>query len=127
MRCKSLCLMSLWACILKSKGYGGVGYVVRSSVPIIKAIKLLSFFVGGSRGGGGREGGGVVISVSVYRSLTFIGPCIANAFADFNQQDATFHTLFISVIRSTCFRRPLRPSPGAQNCTYSVRHLSDRY
>ena len=38
-----------------------------------------------------------------------------------------FSNLFISVRRSTCFRRFFRPSSGAQNCTYSVRHLSDRY
>jgi len=56
-------------------------------------------------------------------NLTFIGPCIANIFADYNQQDATFHSLFISVRRSTCFRRFFRPSSGAQNCTYSVRPL----
>ena len=34
---------------------------------------------------------------------------------------------FISVRHSTCFRRFFRPSSGAQNCTYSVRYLSDRY
>jgi len=38
-----------------------------------------------------------------------------------------FINLFISVRRSTCFRQFFRPSSGAQNCTYSVRHLSDRY
>jgi len=48
-------------------------------------------------------------------------------FAEYNQQDATFHNLFISVRRSTCFRRVFRPSPGAQNCTYNVRYLSDQY
>jgi len=42
--------------------------------------------------------------------LTFIGPRIANIFAEYNQQDATFHNLFISVRRSTCFRRVFRPS-----------------
>jgi len=57
----------------------------------------------------------------ISRNLTFIGPYIANIFADYNQQDATFHNLFISVRRSTCFRRFFRPSSGAQNCTYSVR------
>jgi hypothetical protein len=31
-----------------------------------------------------------------------------------NQQDATFLNLFISIKRSTCFRRFLRPSSGAQ-------------
>jgi len=37
--------------------------------------------------------------------LTFIGPCIVNIISEFNQQDATFYNLFISVRRSTCFRR----------------------
>jgi len=39
----------------------------------------------------------------------------------------TFHNLFISVRGFTCFRWFLRPSSGYQNCTYSVRYLSDRY
>ena len=34
-----------------------------------------------------------------------------------NQQDGTLHNLFISVKSSTCFRRFLRPSSGAQNCS----------
>ena len=38
-----------------------------------------------------------------------------------------FSNFFISVRSSTCFRRFFRPSSGAQNCTYSVRYLSDRY
>jgi len=59
--------------------------------------------------------------------LTFIGPCIANIFQEHKQQDATFLDLFISVRRSACFRRFFLPSSGAQNCTYSVRHLSDHY
>jgi hypothetical protein len=50
-----------------------------------------------------------------------------NIFAEYNQQDAMFHNLFISARRSTCFRRFFRPSSGAQNCSYSVRYLSDRY
>ena len=37
--------------------------------------------------------------------LTFRGPCIANILAEYNQQDATFHNLCISVIRFTRFRR----------------------
>jgi len=44
-------------------------------------------------------------------------------FAQYNQQDATFHNLFISVRRSTCFRRVFRPSAVAQNCTYTVRPI----
>jgi len=30
---------------------------------------------------------------------------------------------WISRRRSTCFSRVFRPSSGAQNCTYSVRHV----
>jgi hypothetical protein len=59
--------------------------------------------------------------------LTFICQCIANIFAAYNQQDATFHSLFISVRHCICFRRVFRPSSGAQNCTYSVRYLSDQH
>jgi hypothetical protein len=33
-----------------------------------------------------------------------------------------FLDLFIFINCSTCFRRFLRPSSGAQNCTYSVRY-----
>jgi len=42
-------------------------------------------------------------------NLTFIGPCVANIFAEYNQQDATFHNLFISVRRSARFRRFFHP------------------
>jgi len=38
-----------------------------------------------------------------------------------------FSNLFISVRRCTCFGRVFRPPPGVQNCTYSVRYLSDSY
>ena len=58
--------------------------------------------------------------------LTFICPCIANIFAEYNQRDTTFHNLFISLERSTCFRWFFRPSSEAQNCTYSFRYLSDQ-
>jgi len=68
-----------------------------------------------------------ILNGCTFLNVTFMGPCIANIFAEYNQQDATFLSLFISVRRSTCFRRFFRPSSGAQNCTYSVRHLSDRY
>ena len=46
--------------------------------------------------------------------LTFIGPLSSSIFAEYNQQDATFHNLFISLRRSTCFRRFFSPSSGAQ-------------
>ena len=41
----------------------------------------------------------------------------------YNQQDATLHNLFISVKCSTCFRRFLHPSSGAQNCIYSIGYF----
>ena len=62
---------------------------------------------------------GMLVQSAVYVNdffLTFIGPCIANIFSDYNQQDATFHDLFISVRRSTCFRRVFRPSSGEIIC-----------
>jgi len=62
-----------------------------------------------------------------FLNLTFIGPCIGNIFAEYNQQDATFHNFFISIRRCVCFRRVFRPSSGAHNCTNSVRYWSDKY
>jgi len=52
---------------------------------------------------------------------------IQSLFAEYNQQDAPFHNLFISLRLSACFRRVFRPSSGAQNCTYSIRYWSDKY
>jgi len=72
---------------------------------------------------------GTMYDINVPRGLhlTFIGPCIPNIFSEYNQEVSTIHNLFISVRRATCFGRVFRPSSGAQNCTYSVRYLSDRY
>jgi len=53
--------------------------------------------------------------------------CVYPVFAEYSQQDAKFHNFFISVRRYTCFRWFFRPSSGTQNCTYSVRYLSDQY
>jgi len=36
-----------------------------------------------------------------------------------------FLKLFILAKRSTCFRWYIRPSSGAQNCTYGNRHMSN--
>jgi hypothetical protein len=41
-----------------------------------------------------------------------------------NQQDATLHNGIYYYKCSTCFRRFLRPSSRAQNCTHSIRYLS---
>ena len=59
--------------------------------------------------------------------LTFIGPCIANILAEYNQQDTKFHNFFISVRLSARFGRVFLPSSGLQNCTYILRYLSDQY
>jgi len=47
-----------------------------------------------------------------FLNIAFTCPCIAIIFAAYNQQNATFHNLFISVRRSTCFR----------SFFFSVRH-----
>jgi hypothetical protein len=41
-----------------------------------------------------------------------------------NQQGATLHNVFISAKCSTCFRRVLHPSSGAQNCIHSIGYLA---
>ena len=38
----------------------------------------------------------------------------------YNQQDATFYNILYCCQCSTCFRRFLRPSSGAQICTHSI-------
>jgi hypothetical protein len=52
--------------------------------------------------------------------LTFMGPCIADIFSSITNKMQRYTILFISVKCSTCFRRYLRPSSGAQNCIYSI-------
>jgi len=42
----------------------------------------------------------------------------------YNQQDATLHNGIYYYKCSTCFRRFLRPSSGAQNRTHSIGYLS---
>ena len=57
-------------------------------------------------------------------SLTFICPCIASSLYLYSttKKMQRFLDLFISINCSTSFRRFLRPSSGAQNCTYSVKY-----
>jgi len=59
-----------------------------------------------------------VVSFSAVRYLTFIGPCIAIYSYSTTNKMHLFLKLFILVKRSTCFGRSVRPSSGAQNCTY---------
>ena len=57
-------------------------------------------------------------------NLTFICRCIVNIFLSYNQQDAKFLNFFYFYRRSTCFRRFLRPSSGAQKLYTQLRVLS---
>jgi hypothetical protein len=59
------------------------------------------------------------------RTLTFIGPCIIIYSYSKTNKMHLFHRLFILVKRSTCFGQSFRPSSGAQDCTYSNRHMSN--
>jgi len=45
-----------------------------------------------------------------------------NIITNYSQQDATFIEFIYFYRRSTYFRRFLRPSLGAHNCTYSFRY-----
>ena len=47
---------------------------------------------------------------------------IGNTIPNYSQQDATFFFFIYFYRRSTCFRRFLRPSSEAHNCTYSFRY-----
>jgi len=53
---------------------------------------------------------------------TFICPCIASISLKYNQQDAKFSRSIYFYKLLYMFRRFLRPSSGAQNCTHSVRY-----
>ena len=52
-----------------------------------------------------------------------MGQCVVNVFK-YKQQDATLHNSIYYYKCSTCFRRFLRPSSGAQNCIHSIGYLS---
>jgi hypothetical protein len=66
----------------------------------------------------------MAIVAKILWSLTFMWPCIVNVFYKYNQQDATLCNIIYCCQCSTCFRRFLRPSSGAQNCTHSVGYMS---
>ena len=59
-----------------------------------------------------------------YLSLTFIWRRIANIFAEYNQQEATFHNLFISVRRCTCFRRGFSVRHQELKTAYTDKYLT---
>jgi hypothetical protein len=55
---------------------------------------------------------------------TFMGPCIVNVFYQVYEKDATLFNILYYCQCSICFRRFLRPSSGAQNCTHSIWYMS---
>jgi hypothetical protein len=57
--------------------------------------------------------------------LMFTGLCIVIYSHSATNKMHLFLKLFILVKRSTCFGWSFRPSSGAQNCTYSNRHMSN--
>jgi hypothetical protein len=65
------------------------------------------------------------LSVSTLLLLTFIAPCIVIYSCSKTNKMHLFLKLFILVKHSTSFGRSFRPSPGAQDCTYSNRHMSN--
>ena len=56
-------------------------------------------------------------------NLTFMWPCIVNVFFQVYQQDATLYNILYYCQCSTCFRRFLRPSSGAQNSTQNIGYM----
>jgi hypothetical protein len=59
--------------------------------------------------------------------LKFMGTCIVIYSYSKTNQMHQFLKLFISKQHCTCFGRSFRPSSGVQDCTYSNRHMSNRY
>jgi hypothetical protein len=59
------------------------------------------------------------------KSIKYAAPSkMTTAFFKYNQQDATLYNILYYCRCSTCFRRFLRPSSGAQNFTHSIWHMS---
>jgi hypothetical protein len=56
--------------------------------------------------------------------LTFMWACIVNVFFQVYQQDVTLYNIIYCCQCCTFFRRFLRPSSGAQNCTHSIWYMS---
>jgi len=72
-----------------------------------------------------RRGAAICRHALVMSRLRFIGPCIVIYSYSTTNKTHLFLKLFILVKRSSCFGRSFRPSSGAQNCTYSNRHMSN--
>jgi len=60
------------------------------------------------------ENGRVIWNWILWKCLMFMGPCIVNVCFKYNQQDVTSYNILYYCQCTTCFRRFLRPSSGAQ-------------
>jgi len=56
----------------------------------------------------------------------FAGQCVVNVFKQ-DQQDAKLHNGIYYYKCSTCFRRFLRPSSGAQNCIHNIGYFVELF
>jgi len=59
--------------------------------------------------------------------LTFTGPCIVIYFYSKTNQMHQCIKFILFWNNSTCFGRSFRPSPAVKDCTYSNRHMSNKY
>jgi len=59
--------------------------------------------------------------------LTFIGPGIVMYFYSKTNEMHHCIKLFFYCGNTTCFGRSFRPSSGVTDCTYSDRHMANRY
>ena len=72
------------------------------------------------------------LSLSIYTEpfegtqafISYLKKSCFNLFFQVYQQDATLYNILYYCQCSTCFRRFLRPSSGAQNCTHSIWYMS---
>jgi hypothetical protein len=68
----------------------------------------------------------VQLHIDIVRlNLTFMGPCIVIYSYSTTNKMHLFFKLFILVKHCKCVGRSFRPSSGAQDCTYSIRHMSN--
>jgi hypothetical protein len=73
---------------------------------------------------GGMCGRPILLFFPMFNIITAPGLTDCTYYFKYNQQDATLHNILYYYQRSTCSRRLLRPSSGAQSCTHSIWYMS---
>ena len=76
--------------------------------------------------------GRIKIIIRFKAKFLFEGPERRQNLSDYfygntNKMHQCIKFYFVLELHSTCFGRSFRPSPGVQDCTYSNRHLSNKY